>query len=118
MNQLLSQISTAVAYQTGRSTTFIICAPASSHTVYYRPTFPLFRHMAARHQHSTSVLTFLIVLVIQNTQNRDGTAIQAKLKPASRRSKINHGANIPICDGLVSHSSRILQGRRSVAEGA
>jgi low affinity Fe/Cu permease len=28
---------------------------------------------------STSVITFLMVFVIQNTQNRDGAAIQAKL---------------------------------------
>jgi low affinity Fe/Cu permease len=35
---------------------------------------------------ATSVLTFLMVFVIQNTQDRDGTAIQAKLDELIRTS--------------------------------
>jgi hypothetical protein len=39
----------------------------------------LFRHLAARHQYRDNGLTFLAVFLIQNSQNRDGAAIQAKL---------------------------------------
>ena len=44
-----------------------------------RPSLPLLRHLAADHQHQLDDYTFLMVFVIQNTQNRDGAAIQAKL---------------------------------------
>ena len=79
MNQLFSQISTAVAYQTGRSTTFsvalllVLIWLATGPLFHYSDTWQLVINTA------TSVLTFLMVFVIQNTQNRDGTAIQAKL---------------------------------------
>ena len=86
MNQLFSQISTAVAYQTGRSTTFsvalllVLIWLATGPLFHYSDTWQLVINTA------TSVLTFLMVFVIQNTQNRDGTAIQAKLDELIRTS--------------------------------
>ena len=41
--------------------------------------FSLFGYLAAGHNTATTVLTFLAVFLIQNSQNRDGIAIQAKL---------------------------------------
>ena len=32
----------------------------------------------------TTIITFLMVFIIQNTQNRDGSAVQAKLRCAER----------------------------------
>jgi low affinity Fe/Cu permease len=86
MNQLFSQISTAVAYQTGRSTTFIV---ALLLVLIWLATGPLFHYSDTWQlviNTATSVLTFLMVFVIQNTQNRDGTAIQAKLDELIRSS--------------------------------
>src|SRR6266478_8687854 len=86
MNQLFSQISTTVAYQTGRSTTFIVSLLlvlvwlATGPIFHYSDTWQLIINTA------TSVLTFLMVFVIQNTQNRDGAAIQAKLDELIRTS--------------------------------
>ena len=37
------------------------------------------RHVAVGHQHGTTIVTFLMVFLIQNTQNRDTGAMQAKL---------------------------------------
>jgi low affinity Fe/Cu permease len=37
------------------------------------------RYVATGHQHGTTVLTFLMVFVLQHSQNRDAVAIQAKL---------------------------------------
>ena len=36
-------------------------------------------YVAARHQHGDDVVTFLVVFLIQTTQNRDAQAIQLKL---------------------------------------
>jgi low affinity Fe/Cu permease len=86
MNQLFSQIATATAYQTGRSTTFIasflvvLVWLASGPIFHYSDTWQLVINTA------TSVLTFLMVFIIQNTQNRDGAAIQAKLDELIRTS--------------------------------
>jgi low affinity Fe/Cu permease len=86
MNQFFSQISTAVTYQTGHSTTFIVALLliliwlVTGPPFHYSDTWQLVINTA------TSVLTFLMVFVIQNTQNRDGTAIQAKLDELIRSS--------------------------------
>jgi len=86
MNQLFSLISTTVAYQTGRSTTFIV---AFLLVLVWLATGPLFHYSDTWQliiNTATSVLTFLMVFVIQNTQNRDGAAIQAKLDELIRTS--------------------------------
>jgi low affinity Fe/Cu permease len=35
--------------------------------------------LATHHQHRDDIITFLMALIIQNTQNRDSAAVQAKL---------------------------------------
>jgi low affinity Fe/Cu permease len=86
MNQLFSRIATAVAYRAGRSTTFIA---ALLIVVAWLGTGPLFHYSDTWQlviNTATSVLTFMMVFVIQNTQNRDGAAIQAKLDELIRTS--------------------------------
>src|SRR5215475_500750 len=87
MNRLFSQISSAVAYQTGRSTTFIVALLV---VVVWLATGPLFHYSDTWQlviNTATSVLTFMMVFIIQNTQNRDGAAIQAKLDELIRTSE-------------------------------
>jgi low affinity Fe/Cu permease len=43
------------------------------------PTLPLLGHLAAGDQSGTTIITFLMVFLIQNTQNRDAQAIHLKL---------------------------------------
>jgi low affinity Fe/Cu permease len=86
MDQLFSRISTMVAYQTGRQTTFIIALLV---VVVWLATGPIFHYSDTWQlviNTATSILTFLMVFVIQNTQNRDGAAIQAKLDELIRTS--------------------------------
>jgi low affinity Fe/Cu permease len=45
---------------------------------------------------STSVITFLIVFIIQNTQNRDTKAIQLKLDELIRAHKLAHNSVIDL----------------------
>jgi low affinity Fe/Cu permease len=87
MNQFFSHIATAVAYHAGRSTTFIA---ALMIVVAWLGTGPLFHYSDTWQlviNTATSVLTFMMVFVIQNTQNRDGAAIQAKLDELIRTSE-------------------------------
>jgi low affinity Fe/Cu permease len=86
MNQLFSQVSSTVAYQTGRPIAFMVCLFVlivwfvSGPLFHYSDTWQLVINTA------TSILTFLMVFIIQNTQNRDGAAIQAKLDELIRTS--------------------------------
>jgi low affinity Fe/Cu permease len=79
MKRQFANIATAIAQQSGRSITFIF---ALLIIVAWAVTGPLF-HFSDTWQlvinTGTTVITFLMVFVIQNTQNRDGAAIQAKL---------------------------------------
>ena len=79
MKRQFADIATAIAQQSGRSITFIL---ALLIIVVWAATGPVF-HFSDTWQlvinTGTTVVTFLMVFVIQNTQNRDGAAIQAKL---------------------------------------
>ncbi len=86
MDQLFARISSLAAYHTGRQTTFILAVLviivwlATGPIFHYSDTWQLVINTA------TSILTFLMVFVIQNTQNRDSAAIQAKLDELIRTS--------------------------------
>ena len=74
-----ADLATAVAYQAGRPATFLMAAIV---IVVWAISGPIF-HFSDTWQliinTGTTIVTFLMVFVIQNTQNRDGAAIQAKL---------------------------------------
>jgi low affinity Fe/Cu permease len=63
----------------GKPGTFALCCAliviwaASGPVFHYSDTWQLIINTA------TTIITFLMVFLIQNTQNRDGTALQAKL---------------------------------------
>ena len=79
MNQLFSQISTAVAYQTGRSITFIV---ALLLVLIWFATGPLFHYSDTWQlviNTGSSIITFLMVFLIQSTQNRDAKVVHLKL---------------------------------------
>jgi low affinity Fe/Cu permease len=79
MKLTFTDVATTIAQQSGRPITFVL---ALLTIAVWAATGPLF-HFSDTWQliinTSTSVITFLMVFVIQNTQNRDGAAIQAKL---------------------------------------
>jgi low affinity Fe/Cu permease len=77
--RLFTRIASAIAQATGRPTAFIACfavviAWALSGPVFgYSDTWQLVINTG------TTIITFLMVFLIQNTQNRDSAAIQVKL---------------------------------------
>ena len=79
MKRVFADIATTIAQQSGRPFTFVLALLV---VVVWAATGPLF-HFSDTWQlvinTSTTIITFLMVFVIQNTQNRDGAAIQAKL---------------------------------------
>jgi low affinity Fe/Cu permease len=73
------RFATATAYVTGRPVTFILCCVV---IVIWAVTGPMFHYSDTWQliiNTGTTIITFLMVFLIQNTQNRDGAALQAKL---------------------------------------
>lgn len=86
MNRLFSRLATFVAHESGRPVTFLVallviaCWAVTGSLFHYSDTWQLVINTA------TTIITFLMVFVIQNTQNRDSAALQAKLDELIRSS--------------------------------
>jgi low affinity Fe/Cu permease len=79
MEKLFTRFATATAKITGKPWTFIACVAV---VVIWAATGPIFRFNETWQlviNTGTTIVTFLMVFLIQNTQNRDGAAMQAKL---------------------------------------
>ena len=79
MRHVFARAANAVAYATGRPLTFLLCCGL---VLVWAATGPAF-HFSDTWQlvinTGTTIVTFLMVFLIQNTQNREGAALQAKL---------------------------------------
>jgi low affinity Fe/Cu permease len=83
----VTEIASSVSRWTGKPMTFIACMLL---VVVWAATGPMFQYSDTWQlviNTSTTIVTFLMVFLIQNTQNRDGAAIQAKLDEIIRASK-------------------------------
>src|SRR3712207_1676711 len=75
-----------VAHATGRPVTFIMCIVVVLVWAVSGPLFGFSDTWQLVINTGTTIVTFLMVFLIQNTQNRDGAAIQAKLDELIRTS--------------------------------
>lgn len=74
-----NEIANATSHATGRPSAFII---ATLVIIVWAVTGPMFHYSDTWQlviNTSTTIVTFLMVFLIQNSQNRDGAAIQVKL---------------------------------------
>ena len=79
MEKLFTGIANEVAHAAGRPVTFILCCAI---VVVWAVSGPLFGFSDTWQlviNTGTTIITFLMVFLIQNTQNRDGAALQTKL---------------------------------------
>jgi low affinity Fe/Cu permease len=86
MDHVFAKFANATARVSGHPITFLVCVLA---VVIWALTGPLF-HFSETWQlvinTATTIVTFLMVFLIQNTQNRDGAALQTKLDELIRTS--------------------------------
>ncbi|MET1028658.1 MAG: low affinity iron permease family protein [Dongiaceae bacterium] len=79
ISRLFTRFANAVARLTGKPATFALCCVT---VVVWGASGPLFGFSDTWQlviNTGTTIVTFLMVFLIQNTQNRDGAALQAKL---------------------------------------
>lgn len=79
MSELFARFSHLVSHLSGRPATFVIAVLL---VVGWAVTGPLFGFSETWQlviNTATTIITFLMVFVLQNTQERDGEAVQAKL---------------------------------------
>jgi len=79
VDRAFTAISTTIDQLSGRSLAFVVALLVIAAWAVTGPLFQFSDTWQLVINTSTSIITFLMVFVIQNTQNRDGAAIQAKL---------------------------------------
>jgi len=84
--RLFTRLATAIAAATGRPVTFVLCCAIVIVWGLSGPIFGFSDTWQLIINTSTTIVTFLMVFLIQNTQNRYGAALQAKLDELIRAS--------------------------------
>ena len=86
LSKRFAAIASAIAHATGRPSTFILCCAIVIVWGVSGPVFGFSDTWQLVINTGTTIVTFLMVFLIQHTQNRDGAAIQAKLDELIRAS--------------------------------
>ena len=84
---LFTKFSHHVAHAAGRPQTFALACAGIAIWAVSGPVFGFSETWQLVVNTATTIITFLMVFVVQNTQNRDGEAIQAKLDELIRASQ-------------------------------
>ena len=86
-SKVFTHFSNAVAHAAGKPITFVVCVLSIVLWAASGPIFGFSDTWQLIINTSTTIITFLMVFLIQNTQNRDGAAMQAKLDELIRASE-------------------------------
>ena len=79
LNQWFAHVAEQVSHAAGHALAFIVCCLVVLIWAVSGPVFGFSDTWQLVINTGTTIITFLMVFLIQNTQNRDGAAIQAKL---------------------------------------
>ncbi len=118
--KLFSDIANAVARQSGRPSAFSVAVLA---VVIWLVTGPFFNYSDTWQlviNTGTTIVTFLMVFLIQNSQNRDNAAIQVKLDELIRSSTAqNYYIGIEhLTDEELDEIRKKCEDRAAIAEEA
>lgn len=86
VSKFFTEVSNAVAHAAGKPVTFAVCVFVVAGWAASGPIFGFSDTWQLIINTGTTIVTFLMVFLIQNTQNRDGAAMQAKLDELIRAS--------------------------------
>ena len=86
MEKLFAKFANATARTTGSPAAFLLCVLTVLVWAVSGPAFKFSETWQLVINTGTTIVTFLMVFLIQNTQNRDGAAIQTKLDELIRAS--------------------------------
>jgi low affinity Fe/Cu permease len=85
-NQMFTKVASGVSRWTGRPIVFLACVLIVIVWAVSGPVFKFSDTWQLVINTGTTIVTFLMVFLIQNTQNRDNAALQAKLDELIRSS--------------------------------
>jgi low affinity Fe/Cu permease len=114
MEEVFEKVATVIARTTGRPATFLLCVvlvvvwAASGPVFHFSDTWQLVINTG------TTIVTFLMVFLIQNSQNREGEALQAKLDELIRALDAAENRFI----GLEQRSEKEIEEIRPSADAA
>ena len=112
MEAIFERVANAISHAMGRPAAFIVCLlmvlvwAASGPVFHFSDTWQLVINTG------TTIITFLMVFLIQNSQNREGQAIQAKLDELIRAVKDAQDSFI----GLERRTEHEIAEMRNVVE--
>jgi low affinity Fe/Cu permease len=113
-----TRLAKATARATGRPMAFILAVGV---ILAWLVTGPLFRFSDTWQlviNTGTTIITFLMVFLIQNTQNRDAEAVQVKLDELLRATSGAHNALLDLEELEQRELDQIRAGYSRLAEGA
>src|SRR5258707_14280338 len=118
LSEALEQFSHRATEWAGSTRAFIIALGA---TIVWATSGPIFRFSDTWQlviNTGTNIVTFLMVFLIQNTQNRDSAAVQIKLDELIRSTQGAHNALLDLEELKEEDLQRLRDGYLGLAERA
>jgi low affinity Fe/Cu permease len=107
-----ARAANSVAHAAGRPAAFLLCVLIVIAWVVCGPVFHYSDTWQLVINTGTTIITFLMVFLIQNTQNRDGAAVQAKLDELIRVTKEARNDLV----GIENKPEQVLQEVRAACD--